>query len=148
MTQARTDATSAATPTAAPGAARARPLSPHLQIWRWHITMAASIATRATGVALYVGAVIAAAWALCLAGGEGSYADFLVVMGSPLGKLVLFGITVSMFYHLAAGVRHLVWDSGRGFEPRIANMTAAAAFAFGVAAAVAVWIVAFSTGAA
>jgi succinate dehydrogenase / fumarate reductase cytochrome b subunit len=110
--------------------------------------MAASIATRATGVALYVGAVIAAAWALCLAGGEGSYADFLVVMGSPLGKLVLFGITVSMFYHLAAGVRHLVWDSGRGFEPRIANMTAAAAFAFGVAAAVAVWIVAFSTGAA
>ena len=125
-------------------------MSPHLQIWRWHPTMAASIATRATGIALYVGAVIAAAWALCLAGGEGSYVDFLSVMGSPLGKLVLFGITVSLFYHLAAGIRHLVWDNVTpgSFQPHTANMTAIACFAFGAAAAIAVWVIAFSTGAA
>ncbi len=144
MTQARTDAGAPK----APGAARARPLSPHLMQWRWHVTMAASIATRATGVALYVGAALVAIWALCLAGGEASYAGFLVVMGSFLGKLVLFGITVSLFYHLAAGVRHLVWDAGHGFQPQTANMTAVAAFAFGIAAAVGVWAVAFATGAA
>lgn len=134
----------------APGAARARPLSPHLQVWRWHITMAASIATRATGIALYVGAIIAVAWALCLAGGDQPYGEFLAVIGSPLGKLVLFGITVSMFYHLAAGIRHLVWDGTTpgSFQPRIANMTAMACFAFGIVAAVVVWIIAFATGAA
>ena len=152
MAQVRSDAVGAGAQTepAAPGAKRARPMSPHLQIWRWHPTMAASIATRATGVALYVGAVIAAAWALCLAGGEGSYADFLGVIGSPLGKLVLFGITVSLFYHLAAGIRHLVWDSAvpGSFQPRTADMTAIACFAVGIVAAVAVWAIAFSTGAA
>jgi succinate dehydrogenase / fumarate reductase cytochrome b subunit len=110
--------------------------------------MAASIATRATGCALYVGVIIAAAWALSLASGEQSYATFTDLMGSPLGKLVLFGITVSLFYHLAAGIRHLVWDSGRGFQPHTANMTAMAAFAFGIVAALAVWAIAFSTGAA
>src|SRR3954463_1368950 len=96
---------------------RTRPLSPHLQVWRWHITMAASILTRATGVALYVGLLIVAAWAASLAVGPDAYADFMDVMGSWLGKLVLFGLTVSIFYHLAAGVRHLAFDSGRGFEP-------------------------------
>ena len=139
-----------APPASAPGAARARPMSPHLQIWRWHITMAASIATRATGIALYGAAVIAVAWALCLAGGEGPYGDFLIVIGSPLGKFALFAITVSMFYHLAAGVRHLVWDSAnpQSFDPRIANLTAIVCFAFGIVAAVGVWIIAFATGAA
>ena len=152
MAQVRTDAVGAgaASEPAAPGAKRARPLSPHLQVWRWHPTMAASIATRATGMALYVGAIVAVAWALCLAGGEESYAQFSAVAGSLLGKLVLFGITVSLFYHLAAGVRHLVWDSVTpgSFQPRTADMTAIACFAFGVVAAVAVWAIAFSTGAA
>ena len=152
MAQVRSDAAGAGAQAepAAPGAKRARPLSPHLQIWRWHPTMAASIATRATGIALYAGAVIAAVWALCLAGGEVSYADFLAVIGSPLGKLVLFGITVSLFYHLAAGIRHLVWDNVTpgSFQPQTANMTAIACFAFGIAASIAVWVIAFSTGAA
>ncbi|MBE7218843.1 MAG: succinate dehydrogenase, cytochrome b556 subunit [Caulobacteraceae bacterium] len=129
-------------------AVRPPPLSPHLQVWRWHVTMAASIATRATGVALYVGALIAAAFAVCLAMGPDAYAGYLAVMGSALGKLVLFGLTVSVFYHLAAGLRHLAWDAGKGFQPGVADRTAIAAFAFGLLAAIATWAVAFMTGAA
>lgn len=149
MSQVRTDA---ATPQAAkgpPGAMRPRPLSPHLQVWRWHITMAASIATRATGIALYAGALIVAGMALALASGPDAYATAAGLLGSWLGKLVLFGVTVSLFYHLAAGVRHLVWDTSlKGFQPQTANMTAAFCFGFGLVAALAVWVVAFVTGAA
>ena len=88
----------------------------------------ASIATRATGVALYVGVLIIAGWALALASGPDAYAAYAGLLGSPLGLVVLFGLTVSIFYHLAAGLRHLVWDSGRGFLPRTANATAWGAF--------------------
>jgi succinate dehydrogenase / fumarate reductase cytochrome b subunit len=125
----------------------ARPLSPHLQVWRWHITMACSILTRATGVALYVGALILAAWAVSLALGPEAYADFKWLLGSLLGKLVLFGLTFSVFYHLAAGVRHLVWDVGLGFQPKTADLTGAASIAFGLAASIAVWILAAMMGA-
>ncbi len=149
MSQVRTDA---ATPQAQqagpPGAARARPLSPHLQVWRWHVTMAASIATRAAGIALYAGALIAAAVLASLAAGPGAYAAAVAVVGSPPGKLVLFGLTNALFYYLASGVRHLVWDSGKGFQPRIADITGLSCFAFAIAASVAVWAVAFLTGAA
>jgi succinate dehydrogenase / fumarate reductase, cytochrome b subunit len=118
-------------------------MSPHLQIWRWHVTMAASIATRATGVALYVGLLIVAGWALALALGASAYATYMSVLASPIGLLVLFGITVSIFYHLAAGLRHLAFDSGKGFLPATANATAWAAFAFGIVAAVAVFAAGF-----
>ena len=131
-----------------PGPMGPRPLSPHLQIWRWHITMAASILTRATGVALYVGLLIVAGWAVTLAMGPDAYTSFMGLMGSWLGKLVLFGLTVSIFYHLAAGLRHLAFDSGKGFEPKTANLTAALCIAFGLIAALAVWAFAFAIGAA
>jgi len=131
---------------------KARPLSPHLVggphilFWRWHLTMACSIVHRATGVLLYLGAIVGAAWAFSLASGPDAYGDFLGLMGSPIGKLFLFGLTFSAFYHLANGVRHLAWDMGEGFEPRAADTTAAAALAFGGAATVAVWVIAALTG--
>lgn len=127
---------------------REAPTSPHLEIWRWHITMATSILHRATGVALYVGGLIAAAWALSLAGGPSSYATFKHVLGSPLGKVVMLGLSVSFFYHLANGVRHLVWDAGIGFEVKKADASGVFVFAFTAAATVAVWAIAFMTGAA
>jgi succinate dehydrogenase / fumarate reductase cytochrome b subunit len=126
----------------------ARPLSPHLQVWRWHITMLGSILHRATGMALYVGALIAAGWAAALASGPNSYECYRGLLGSPLGKLVLIGLTFSAFYHLASGIRHLFWDSGVGFTPRVANATGAATIAFGFVATLAVWTFAFLTGAA
>ena len=128
-------------------AVRERPLSPHLQVWRWHITMFTSIAHRATGVALYVGALIAAGWAISLAQGPEAYTAFKGLMGSPLGKLVMFGLTISYFYHLANGIRHLVWDVGRGFNIKSANASAVLVIAFAVAASIAIWVIAAMTGA-
>jgi succinate dehydrogenase / fumarate reductase cytochrome b subunit len=109
--------------------------------------MAASILTRATGVALYVGILIVAGWAVALAGGPESYEAYMGLLASPLGRLVLFGLTVSIFYHLAAGVRHLVFDSGHGLSPAVANMSAVASIAFAVVATLVVWGLAFQTGA-
>ena len=126
---------------------RARPLSPHLQVWRWHITMATSILHRATGVALYVGALIGAAWAVSLARGPEAYGEFKSLLGSPLGKLVMLGLTASFFYHLANGIRHLVWDLGRGLEVKTANATSVVVFAFALAATAAIWAIAAMTGA-
>ncbi|HEY4032319.1 MAG TPA: succinate dehydrogenase, cytochrome b556 subunit [Caulobacteraceae bacterium] len=120
-----------------------RPMSPHLQVWRWHVTMATSILHRATGVALYVGVLILAGWVVALASGPDAFSTYRAALGSPLGLLVLFGLTVSFLYHLANGVRHLVWDAGKGFEPKTADMTGWAAIAFGVVAAVLIWIIAF-----
>ena len=121
-----------------PGPA-ARPLSPHLQIWRWHLTMLCSILHRATGVALYVGALILTGWVVALATGPVAYAGYMNLLASPLGELVLFGLTVSVFYHLASGIRHLVWDAGDGFDPKVADATGAACIAFALAAAFGVW---------
>jgi succinate dehydrogenase / fumarate reductase cytochrome b subunit len=129
-----------------PGSA-ARPLSPHLQVWRWHVTMLCSILHRATGIALYVGALILAGWAMSLAAGPDAYAHYRALLGSPLGRLVLFGLTVSIFYHLASGIRHLVMDAGHGFHPRVADLTGVAAMAFGVVASAAVWAIAGMMGA-
>jgi succinate dehydrogenase / fumarate reductase cytochrome b subunit len=123
-------------------------MSPFLGVWRWHITMATSILHRATGVALYVGALIAAAWAISLAQGPDAYTSFKGVMGTPIGKLVMFGLTLSYFYHLANGIRHLVWDAGRGLNVKTADATAIVVFAFAAAATAAVWTIAFMTGAA
>jgi succinate dehydrogenase / fumarate reductase cytochrome b subunit len=128
-------------------APRERPLSPHLQVWRWHITMATSILHRATGVALYVGGLIGAAWAISLARGPETYGTFKHLLGSPLGKVVMFGLTISFFYHLANGARHLVWDLGKGLDIKTANATSIVIIAFAVAATVALWAIAAMTGA-
>jgi succinate dehydrogenase / fumarate reductase cytochrome b subunit len=122
-------------------------MSPHLSVWRWHITMATSIAHRVTGVALYVGALIAAAWAVTLAAGPEAYACFKAVTGSPIGLIVMFGLTASFFYHLANGIRHLVWDAGHGLDVKSANASAVFVFAFTAAATIAVWVIYAMTGA-
>jgi succinate dehydrogenase / fumarate reductase cytochrome b subunit len=126
---------------------RARPLSPHMQVWRWHLTMLTSILHRATGVALYGGALILAGWAIALASGPANYLFFMTLLGSPLGRVVMFGLTLSIFYHLANGIRHLVWDAGAGLDIKTANLTGAAVIAFSVAATVVVWLIAFMMGA-
>ena len=115
--------------------------------WRWHITMAASIFTRVTGGAAYVGMFLVAAWAVALASGPEAYAIFTGLLGSILGKLVMFGFTVALFYHLAGGLRHLVWDLGKGWSKEAASASAWASMIFAVVASVAVWVIAAFTGA-
>ena len=127
-------------------AARARPLSPHMQVWRWHVTMAASSLTRATGIALYGGALAATLWFTTLMIGPDLFNPYVALLGSPLGKIALFGITFSVFYHLAAGLRHLAFDVGLGFSPRMASLTAVAAMAFAIVASLMVWFIAWRTG--
>lgn len=122
-------------------------MSPHLQVWRWHITMLTSILHRVTGVGLYLGGLIAAAWAISLAAGPEAYETFKAVLGSPLGKFVMFGMTLSVFYHLANGIRHLVWDFGYGLDIKSANSSAWAVFGFTLAATLATWAIAFQIGA-
>jgi len=133
--------------TDAPTGLRERPKSPHLTVWRWHITMLTSILHRATGVALYGGALIVAGWAIALASGPEAYGQYKALLGSPLGKLVMFGMTVAVFYHLANGVRHIVWDAGHGLDLRSANASSISVFAFSAAATLAIWLIAGMTGA-
>ncbi|MBX3481748.1 MAG: succinate dehydrogenase, cytochrome b556 subunit [Caulobacter sp.] len=126
---------------------RERPRSPHLQVWRWHVTMLTSILNRVTGVGLYGAALLAAIWVITLAAGPEAYATYMALLGSLVGKLALFLITVSIFYHLAAGVRHLVWDAGKAFDLKTADASSWAVIIFGVVAAIAVWVIAATTGA-
>ena len=125
---------------------RVRPLSPHLQIWRWHVTMLGSILHRMTGGALAVGAVLVALWLMVLAFGPDAYATFTGWMGSPLGLLVWFGLTVALAVHFAGGVRHLIWDAGEGLTPKSANALSTASIVIGVVVAIAFWAGLFMTG--
>ena len=98
-----------------------RPLSPHISIYRWPITMALSILHRATGIALSVGLIVLVVWLFDAASGTDAYATFLAIMDSAIGRLALVAWSLAFFYHLSNGVRHLIWDSGRGFEKVDAN---------------------------
>ena len=93
-----------------------RPLSPHLQIYRWQLTSVLSILHRATGIALAVGALYLATWVMYAAATPRAYALFQEFNGSIVGRIVLGGWMFAAFYHLCNGIRHLFWDAGYGFE--------------------------------
>jgi succinate dehydrogenase / fumarate reductase cytochrome b subunit len=105
--------------------------------------MAASILHRAAGMGLYVGAIIFMVWALSLASGADGYQTFTGLMGSAPGKVVLFLLTLGIFYHLANGVRHLFWDSGVGFAPKTASMTAWLVIGIAIVATLGFWALLF-----
>lgn len=130
---------------ASPGV-RERPLSPHLQVWRWHVTMLGSILHRACLMGLYVGALVLAGWAVALASGEQAYGAYVGLLGSLPGKLVLLGLTFALFFTIASTVRHLMWDTGRGFAPKTADMITIAGIVFALVATAAVWVIAGQTG--
>jgi len=94
----------------------ARPLSPHLQVYRWQLTSVLSILHRATGIALSLGTILLVLWLVAAASGATPYAHVQGFIGSWIGLVLLFGWTVSLFYHLCNGIRHLWWDTGQGLE--------------------------------
>jgi succinate dehydrogenase / fumarate reductase cytochrome b subunit len=121
----------------------ARPLSPYLQIYRWPVTMATSIAHRATGLALAVGTLLVAWWLIATASGDASYDQFSVVLRNPFGQIVLFGFVWSLAFHLLNGVRHLAWDVGLGFGLRVATRTGFAVIVLSLVVALAAFAFAY-----
>jgi succinate dehydrogenase / fumarate reductase cytochrome b subunit len=119
----------------ASGRHRMPPLSPHLQIYRWPITMAASITHRATGIALSAGTLFLAWWIIAAAAGPNAYGVFASIANTPIGIIVLFGFVWSLAFHFLNGIRHLAWDLGHGFKLPTAKLTAALVYVGSVAIA-------------
>jgi succinate dehydrogenase / fumarate reductase cytochrome b subunit len=125
-----------------------RPLSPHLTIWKWGPHMAVSIAHRATGVANAIGGTLLFLWwLLALAGGEKSYARFVDLMtGDNTGTLnlipaiILVGLTWSFLQHLCSGVRHLLLDTGAGYELKRNKAGSMLVFATAILLTAAIWV--------
>ena len=121
--------------------ARNRPLSPHLQVWRWGPHMAVSILHRVTGDGLaLVGLGVLLWWLGALASGPAAYATFAAVMTSPIGYVVLVGISWAFFTHMASGIRHFVLDTGAGYELATNKLWSIACPIIGVLLTVVFWV--------
>lgn len=121
-----------------PKRAATRPLSPHLQVWRFHATMVASITHRLTGTALYFGTFLIVAWLVALAISPETYALIETVVASVPGKIVLFLWAVAILFHFANGIRHLLWDGpGIGFSPKVASTVSVFNYVFAIVGAAA-----------
>jgi len=121
-----------------------RPLSPHLQIYKPMLTMMMSIVHRITGAALYFGMLLVAWW-LIAASSPNGYARFQWFASSWIGRLILFGYTWALIHHMLGGVRHLIWDTGRGFGPNEREWLVAANLIGSVALTLLLWIFVFLT---
>ena len=118
-----------------------RPLSPHLQVYRWQLTSVLSILHRATGIALSVGALYLAIWVMFAAANPVTYAMFQNFNTSIVGRIFLGGWLFCGFYHLCNGIRHLFWDAGYGFELKDAYRSGWTVVAVSLIATAASWIV-------
>jgi succinate dehydrogenase / fumarate reductase cytochrome b subunit len=117
-----------------------RPLSPHLEIWRWGPHMLVSILHRVTGDGMaLVGLAVLVWWLGAAASGPEAYADFQYVMGSPLGVLVLVGLSWAFFTHMMSGLRHFVMDIGAGYELNINRLWSVASPAIAVGLTAGFW---------
>ena len=121
-----------------------RPLSPHLQIYRWPLSMVLSISHRATGIALSVGAVLLTWWLVAAAASDQAFAVVQWFLGSWVGIICLLGWSASLVFHLFTGLRHLAWDAGYGFEKPTYNQTGWAVVIATAAVSLVVWIVGFA----
>lgn len=127
-------------------ATRARPLSPHLTVYRMPMTMTMSIVHRITGGALYFGTILLVAWLLAAAISEDSFNAVNWLYGSWLGKLVLLGYTWALMHHMLGGIRHFIWDTGSMLEKHTATKVAWATLIGSVTLTVVIWIAAFTVG--
>lgn len=128
--------------------AATRPLSPHLQIYRWQVQMVTSILHRITGVALCVGTALLVWGLVALAGDSESFGDFKRVVGSVPGMVLMLGWTWALFYHLCNGVRHLVQDMGAGYRIVQFVRSSWASIIVSIVLTVAVWAWVLTMGAA
>lgn len=119
-----------------------RPLSPHLQVYKLPLSAVLSILHRGTGIVLAVGSLLVTYWLISLAGGPESFATANAIYGSFLGKLIMFGWTWALFYHLSNGIRHLLWDTGFGFDLPTTDLTGKIAAGASFVLTVLLWLVA------
>jgi succinate dehydrogenase / fumarate reductase cytochrome b subunit len=120
-----------------------RPLSPHLSIYKPMLTMMMSIFHRITGAALFFGTLLLTWWLLAAASGPTAYAKVQAFMGSIVGILILFGYTWALIHHMLGGIRHLIWDTGRGFGPVEREWLTLATIIGSVGLTLLIWIVGF-----
>lgn len=121
----------------------ARPLSPHLQVYRMSLTMALSIIHRITGAALYFGTLLLAGWVFSVAMGPEAYRISNEIAASIPGRVVLFGFSWALVHHTLGGIRHLVWDTGRGLKVASAQNSARLVVAGSVLTTLAIWAIAY-----
>lgn len=119
-----------------------RPLSPHLGIYRWQLTMALSILHRMSGVFLAIGAIVMVVVLAAIASGSSQFLMVQSWLAHPIGLLLLVGWSFGLFLHLANGVRHLIWDAGAALEKNTANRSGLFVIAFAVLATAATWLLA------
>lgn len=119
-----------------------RPLSPHLQVYRPMINMVMSIVHRITGAALYFGTVLLAWWLVAAASGPDYFSFVNGMFGSIAGRIVLIGYTWALLHHMFGGIRHLVWDTGRGFDLRTVDLMCWLSLVGSTAATAAIWLTA------
>ncbi len=124
----------------AQGPAAQRPLSPHLQVYTFLINTVMSILHRMTGTALYFGTLLLAWWLIAVATGPGALDTVNAFFNSWVGLLILFGYTWALLHHMLGGIRHLIWDTGRGLEIKSADMLCWASIILSAAATLAIWI--------
>jgi len=117
-----------------------RPLSPHLSIYRWPLPMMMSIAHRITGAGLYFGTLLLAWWLIAAGSGPNAYAKVGGFINSAFGRLILFGYTWALIHHMLGGIRHLIWDTGRGFAPHEREWLALATLVGSVTLTVLIWV--------
>jgi succinate dehydrogenase / fumarate reductase cytochrome b subunit len=120
-----------------------RPLSPHLQIYRPMLTMMMSIIHRMTGAALYFGTLLLVWWLVALASGPDYFEFVQDIAGSFIGRLVLFGYTWALIHHALGGLRHLVWDTGRGFGLDTIEWMARLSLLGSIALTIIVWAIGY-----
>jgi succinate dehydrogenase / fumarate reductase cytochrome b subunit len=118
-----------------------RPLSPHLQIYRWPVSMASSILHRVSGIAVGIGTLLLTWWLVAAAATDDAFETMQRFVGSPVGLVLLFGWTVALIYHALNGIRHLFWDAGIGFEKRTYTISSWSVFAATGLCSVLIWIV-------
>lgn len=128
-------------PAKASGGPAPRPLSPHIQVYRWQLTSVMSILHRASGIALALGAMALVWWLLAAASGPIAFAHAQTILGSLPGRILLFGWTLSLFYHFANGLRHLWWDSGHGLDLPFVYRSGWVVIAFTLAGTLAAWTI-------
>ena len=119
----------------------ARPLSPHLTVYRFRPTMAMSILHRITGGALYVGTALVVWWLIAAASGPDAFSYASAFFGSIIGRLILFGYTWALLHHMAGGIRHLVWDTGAGLGREQSTKFAIATLVASLVGTVLLWLV-------